>query len=86
MAFLARAASYNPQFHPVFTEKLINTYGVLRVNKGRFSDEHKELMKENYLKSLIMEVVQPEDIYHALILLNSLLAFMKLDGKPLFMW
>lgn len=43
-------------------------------------------MTEQYLKSAIMRTIEPESTYDTLIILNSLLAFAKLDGKSLFLW
>ena len=86
MTFLSRAAGYNAKYHPVFTEQLINRYGVLRVVKGRTEEECKDVMTAEYLKSVIMSTVEPESTYDSLTLLNALLAFSKLDGKSLFLW
>ncbi len=44
------------------------------------------MMREEFLKSAIMATVEADCTYDALTLLNSLLAFAKLDGKSLFLW
>merc|ERR1712183_761449 len=84
--FLSRAAHYDIKKHALMCEKLINRFGVLRVGSTRGKEEYRSVMTEKYLKSAIMSTIEPESTYDTLIILNSLLAFAKLDGKSLFLW
>jgi len=86
ITFLSRAAHYDIKKHAPMCEKLINRFGVLKLGSTRSKEEYRSVMTEKYLKSAIMSTIEPESTYDTLIILNSLLAFAKLDGKPLFLW
>uniref|UniRef100_H2YXS9 Speriolin C-terminal domain-containing protein n=1 Tax=Ciona savignyi TaxID=51511 RepID=H2YXS9_CIOSA len=70
---LQKAAGYNLKFHPMFSEVLVNKFGVLRVNLER-KDSMQSLMDPEFLKTTILTTLESNYIYDTMILLESLLA------------
>ncbi|XP_040842701.1 speriolin-like protein [Ochotona curzoniae] len=75
---------YNREVHPVFSEFLINTYGILKQRPDlRANPLHSSPAA---LRKLLIDVVPPKFLGDSLLLLNCLCELSKADSKPLFAW
>ncbi|XP_021112093.1 speriolin-like protein [Heterocephalus glaber] len=75
---------YRCEVHPVFTEFLINTYGILKQRPDlRANPLHSSLA---VLRKLVIDIVPPKFLGDSLLLLNCLCELAKEDSKPLFAW
>ncbi|XP_055975816.1 speriolin-like protein [Sorex fumeus] len=75
---------YNRDVHPVFSEFLINTYGILKQRPDlRANPLHSSPAA---LRRLVIDVVPPKFLGDSLLLLNCLCELSKEDSKPLFAW
>lgn len=79
MNYLYNYSGYNHTYHPIFSEILVNSFGVLR-SKAR--QEARSDYEE--LKQLLHRSIEPKVVSDALTLLNSLVALSELDGNSLF--
>ena len=77
LAYLSSYCGYQELYHAIFSEILVNSFGVLR-SKSR------KLMIYKDLKPLIERCLKKPYAREALILHESLVAIAKIDGKPLF--
>lgn len=84
--YLQTTSGYNSKYHPIFSEMLINKFGVLKINCNDKVSCYEPMREVDYLKSVILSILDPEYTYDALIILYSLKAFSDFDGKPLFIW
>ncbi|XP_060088086.1 speriolin-like protein [Heteronotia binoei] len=75
---------YNIDVHPVFSEFLINTYGILKqrpdLNSSPIHNSPAELRK------MVIDTVPPRFLGDTLLLLNCLCELSKDDNKSLFAW
>nr|XP_042093941.1 speriolin-like protein isoform X1 [Ovis aries] len=75
---------YNRDVHPVFSEFLINTYGILKQRPDlRANPLHSSPAA---LRKLVIDVVPPKFLGDSLLLLNCLCELSKEDSRPLFAW
>ncbi|XP_007537978.1 speriolin-like protein isoform X2 [Erinaceus europaeus] len=75
---------YNREVHPVFSEFLINTYGILKQRPDlRANPLHGSPAA---LRRLLIDVVPPKFLGDSLLLLSCLCELSKEDSKPLFAW
>lgn len=75
---------YNRDVHPVFSEFLINTYGILKQRPDlRANPLHSSPAA---LRKLVIDVVPPKFLGDSLLLLNCLCELSKEDSRPLFSW
>ncbi|XP_039113037.1 speriolin-like protein isoform X2 [Hyaena hyaena] len=75
---------YNRDVHPVFSEFLINTYGILKQRPDlRANPLHSSPAA---LRKLVIDVVPPKFLGDSLLLLTCLCELSKEDRKPLFAW
>ncbi|XP_004780328.1 speriolin-like protein isoform X1 [Mustela putorius furo] len=75
---------YNRDVHPVFSEFLINTYGILKQRPDlRANPLHSSPAA---LRKLVIDVVPPKFLGDSLLLLTCLCELSKEDHKPLFAW
>ncbi|XP_062935138.1 speriolin-like protein [Cynocephalus volans] len=75
---------YNRDVHPVFSEFLINTYGILKQRPDlRANPLHSSPAA---LRKLVIDIVPPKFLGDSLLLLNCLCDLSKEDSKPLFAW
>ncbi|XP_074045992.1 speriolin-like protein isoform X2 [Macrotis lagotis] len=75
---------YNREAHPVFSEFLINTYGILKQRPDlRSNPLHNN---PTALRKLVIDIVPPKFLGDSLLLLNCLCELSKEDSKPLFAW
>lgn len=75
---------YNRDVHPVFSEFLINTYGILKQRPDlRSNPLHSSPAA---LRKLVIDIVPPKFLGDSLLLLNCLCELSKEDSKPLFAW
>ncbi|TKC39781.1 hypothetical protein EI555_004699 [Monodon monoceros] len=75
---------YKRAVHPVFSEFLINTYGILKQRPDlRANPLHSSPAT---LRKLVIDVVPPKFLGDSLLLLNCLCELSKEDGRPLFAW
>ncbi|XP_074858006.1 speriolin-like protein [Carettochelys insculpta] len=75
---------YNRDVHPVFSELLINTYGILKQRPDLHASPLHSSPAE--LRKVVIEVVPSKFLSDTLLLLNCLCELSKDDGKPLFAW
>ncbi|XP_045357030.1 speriolin-like protein isoform X2 [Leopardus geoffroyi] len=75
---------YNREVHPVFSEFLINTYGILKQRPDLRADPLHS--SPAALRKLVIDVVPPKFLGDALLLLTCLCELSKEDRKPLFAW
>ncbi|KAM9695338.1 speriolin-like protein [Trichechus inunguis] len=75
---------YNRDVHPVFSEFLINTYGILKQRPDLRA--HPLHSSPAALRKLIIDIVPPKFLGDSLLLLNCLCELSKEDSKPLFAW
>ncbi|XP_066111033.1 speriolin-like protein isoform X2 [Saccopteryx bilineata] len=86
LALMARLEKlgYNRDVHPVFSEFLINTYGILKQRPDlRANPLHSSPAA---LRKLVIDIVPPKFLGDSLLLLNCLCELSKEDSKPLFAW
>ncbi|XP_005375986.1 PREDICTED: speriolin-like protein [Chinchilla lanigera] len=75
---------YSREVHPVFSEFLINTYGILKQRPDlRANPLHSSPAA---LRKLVIDIVPPKFLGDSLLLLNCLCELAKEDSKPLFAW
>lgn len=75
---------YSRDVHPVFSEFLINTYGILKQRPDlRANPLHSSPAA---LRKLVIDVVPPKFLGDSLLLLTCLCELSKEDHKPLFAW
>ncbi|XP_012635520.2 speriolin-like protein [Microcebus murinus] len=75
---------YSRDVHPVFSEFLINTYGILKQRPDlRANPLHSSPAA---LRKLVIDIVPPKFLGDSLLLLNCLCELSKEDSKPLFAW
>ncbi|KAM5281849.1 speriolin-like protein [Ctenodactylus gundi] len=75
---------YSREVHPVFSEFLINTYGILKQRPDlRANPLHSSPAA---LRKLVIDVVPPKFLGDSLLLLNCLCELSKEDSRPLFAW
>ncbi|KAF7237175.1 Speriolin [Varanus komodoensis] len=76
---------YSPNFHPQFTEHIVNLYGILRErpDMGAEGDVYNDA---SYLREVIESVVPQESRVDCIVLLDCLKLLSQADGKPLFIW
>uniref|UniRef100_A0A8C5NV83 Spermatogenesis and centriole associated 1 like n=1 Tax=Jaculus jaculus TaxID=51337 RepID=A0A8C5NV83_JACJA len=75
---------YSREVHPVFSEFLINTYGILKQRPDlRANPLHSSPAA---LRKLVIDIVPPKFLGDSLLLLNCLCELSKEDSKPLFAW
>ena len=79
MEFLGNYSGYNRLYHPIFSEVVVNSFGVLRskAKQNLFWDCDK-------LRSALSQCIEPKFLCDGFILLESLVALSKIDGKSLF--
>ncbi|XP_006876176.1 PREDICTED: speriolin-like protein isoform X3 [Chrysochloris asiatica] len=75
---------YNRDVHPVFSEFLINTYGILKQRPDLRA--HPLHSNPAALRKLVIDIVPPKFLGDSLLLLNCLCELSKEDSKPLFAW
>ncbi|XP_059582248.1 speriolin-like protein [Alligator mississippiensis] len=75
---------YNCNVHPVFSEFLINTYGILKQRPDLNSSPIQS--SPNDLRKIVIDTVPSKFLGDTLLLLNCLCELSKEDGKPLFAW
>ncbi|XP_020670488.3 speriolin-like protein [Pogona vitticeps] len=75
---------YHTEIHPVFSEFLINTYGILKQRP----DQNSNPMHNNpaELRKIVIDIVPPKFLGDTLLLLNCLCELSKEDNKALFAW
>uniref|UniRef100_A0A8D0HTY7 Spermatosis and centriole associated 1 like n=1 Tax=Sphenodon punctatus TaxID=8508 RepID=A0A8D0HTY7_SPHPU len=75
---------YNRDVHPVFSEFLINTYGILKQRP----DLHSNPLHNNPadLRKMVIDIVPSKFLGGTLLLLNCLCELSKEDNKSLFAW
>uniref|UniRef100_A0A8C9UL26 Spermatogenesis and centriole associated 1 like n=1 Tax=Spermophilus dauricus TaxID=99837 RepID=A0A8C9UL26_SPEDA len=75
---------YSREVHPVFSEFLINTYGILKQRPDlRANPLHSSPAA---LRKLVIDIVPPKFLGDSLLLLNCLCELSKEDSKPLLAW
>ncbi|XP_077170241.1 speriolin-like protein isoform X2 [Paroedura picta] len=75
---------YHSDIHPVFSEFLINTYGILKQRPDLNSDPTHNNPAE--LRKMVIDTVPPRFLGDTLLLLNCLCELSKEDNKSLFAW
>lgn len=75
---------YHIDFHPVFSEFLINTYGILKERPDLSSNPIHNNPAE--LRKMVIDTVPPRFLGDTLLLLLCLCELSKEDNKALFAW
>ncbi|XP_067404795.1 speriolin-like protein isoform X1 [Emydura macquarii macquarii] len=75
---------YNRDVHPVFSEFLINTYGILKQRPDLHSSPYHSSPAD--LRKIVIDFVPSKFLGDTLLLLNCLCELSKEDSKPLFAW
>lgn len=75
---------YNRDVHPVFSEFLINTYGILKQRPDLHSSPLHSSPAD--LRKIVIDIVPSKFLGDTLLLLNCLCELSKEDSKPLFAW
>ncbi|KAJ7344554.1 hypothetical protein JRQ81_000504 [Phrynocephalus forsythii] len=75
---------YQTEIHPVFSEFLINTYGILKQRPDQNSNPTHNNPAE--LRKMVIDIVPPKFLGDTLLLLNCLCELSKEDNKALFAW
>ncbi|XP_076975362.1 formimidoyltransferase-cyclodeaminase isoform X1 [Tamandua tetradactyla] len=75
---------YSRDVHPVFSEFLINTYGILKQRPDLRA--HPLHSSPAALRKLVIDVVPPKFLGDSLLLLSCLCELSREDGRPLFAW
>ncbi|KAL8173258.1 UNVERIFIED_CONTAM: Speriolin-like protein [Gekko kuhli] len=75
---------YHIDIHPVFSEFLINTYGILKQRPDLNSDPMHNSPVE--LRKMVIDTVPPRFLGDTLLLLSCLCELSKEDSKNLFAW
>lgn len=83
---LLKPLGYDPNFHPSFTEHIVNTYGILRERPDTTGSDGDSYNNIQYLRNVVRSTVPPENLTDVMILLNCLYQMSRDDGKPLFIW
>ncbi|ETE57797.1 Speriolin, partial [Ophiophagus hannah] len=77
---------YDPRVHPSLTERMVNTFGILRERPKTSSPEAAAYGNLQHLEEVVKSVVPAEMLEDCLLLLNCLQKLSQEDGKPLFIW
>ncbi|XP_042302604.1 speriolin-like protein isoform X1 [Sceloporus undulatus] len=75
---------YHKEFHPVFSEFLINTYGILKQRPDLSSNPMHNNPAD--LRKVVIDIVPSKFLGDTLLLLNCLCELSKEDNKALFAW
>ncbi|XP_077686673.1 speriolin-like protein [Eretmochelys imbricata] len=75
---------YSRDVHPVFSEFLINTYGILKQRPDLHSSPLHSSPAD--LRKIVIDIVPSKFLGDTLLLLNCLCELSKEDSKPLFAW
>nr|XP_060639543.1 speriolin-like protein [Anolis sagrei ordinatus] len=75
---------YQVDIHPVFSEFLINTYGILKQRPDLSSNPLHNSPAD--LRKVVIDIVPPKFLGDTLLLLNCLCELSKEDNKALFAW
>ncbi|XP_058040664.1 speriolin-like protein [Ahaetulla prasina] len=75
---------YRTDVHPVFSEFLINTYGILKQRPDLSSNPMND--NPNDLRKMVIDIVPAKFLGDTLLLLNCLCELSKEDNKALFAW
>uniref|UniRef100_A0A8D0E5Z0 Spermatosis and centriole associated 1 like n=1 Tax=Salvator merianae TaxID=96440 RepID=A0A8D0E5Z0_SALMN len=75
---------YNTETHPLFSEFLINTYGILKQTPDLSSNPMHNSPAD--LRKMVIDIVPPKFLGDTLLLLNCLCELSKEDNKALFAW
>lgn len=86
MALLRNKADFDPNYHPLFSELLVNKYGILKPNSVATVEQRRRLVNVQYLADIIREVVEPEYRKDVVVLLRALNLLAVWDRKPILMW
>ncbi|XP_032078254.1 speriolin [Thamnophis elegans] len=77
---------YNPQLHPSLTERIVNTFGILRGRPKASSPEAAAYSDVQHLEEVVKSMAPAEMREDCLLLLSCLHKLSQEDGKPLFIW
>lgn len=83
---LLEHANYDTKYHAIFSELVVNKYGILKVNPCDAKEQLKALKDYNVLQKIVSEHVDPEYKKDANILLKALNAMSLLDRKSILSW
>ncbi|XP_069075467.1 speriolin-like protein [Pleurodeles waltl] len=77
---------YDPRVHPIFSEYLVNTYGIMKDRPLPGSGELASFSDPEVLRKMASEAMPADVLKDVQLLLNCLVQLAKEDGKPLFIW
>lgn len=74
---------YHRDVHPIFSEFLINAYGILKQRDLRGNPIYSNQVS---LRKMVINIMPAKFLRDTLLLLNCLCEMSRDDGKPLFAW
>ncbi|KAM4608084.1 speriolin-like protein [Discoglossus pictus] len=77
---------YDPRVHPIFSEYLVNTYGIMKDRPLPGTSELVSYSDPEVLRKMAAEAMPADVLKDVHLLLNCLINLAKEDGKPLFIW
>ncbi|XP_076869435.1 speriolin-like protein [Brachyhypopomus gauderio] len=77
---------YNRTFHPLFTEFIVNMYGILKQRPGPTEASELSYNSPDFLRQVLVETVPPSLLNDLLLLLRCLCHMARKDGRSLFLW
>ena len=80
-----RALGYDMKFHPMFSVRMVNQFGLLNVS-GEGMGQSLQLQDPDILQTILSKLVPKEDLRDVLILLDCLVFLSHDEGKPLFIY
>ncbi|XP_022071514.1 speriolin-like protein [Acanthochromis polyacanthus] len=77
---------YKMTLHPIFTEFIVNSYGILKERPEKNSAQEQDYNNPDFLKKQILTSAPRQLQKDLLLVLNCLCSMAEMDGKPLFLW
>ncbi|XP_060717138.1 speriolin-like protein [Tachysurus vachellii] len=80
------ALGYNMTLHPLFTEFIINTYGLLKDRPNTHAAQEQEYNDLDVVRCVMLETMPSSLLKDMLVLFCCLCYMVKKDGKPVILW
>ncbi|XP_069551601.1 speriolin-like protein [Brachyistius frenatus] len=77
---------YKATLHPLFTEIIINTYGILKARPSEYSSQEIDFKNPGFLKRLIMTTAPRKLQTDLVAMLACLCSMAQKDKRPLLLW
>ncbi|KAK2814784.1 hypothetical protein Q7C36_023050 [Tachysurus vachellii] len=80
------ALGYNVTLHPLFTEFIINTYGILKDRPNTHTAQEQDYNDLDVLRCVMLETMPSSLLKDMLVLFCCLCYMVEKDGKPVILW